>query len=164
MTHDLFLDNTKFDLISIICMTQFFSQISVSVLINDPQKKEVRASTRTYDLFFDNKKIWPNFIDMGHRAWHTFAKLTVCALINDLKKKFRKKLYVTIPQWSEVFRNMSHLWSGWNWAKCGLQLNDPIDWFKLCVNQPKNVTVCKLPHPIAETSSKLNHVLSRPPF
>ena len=74
---------------------------------------------------------------MGHRAWHTFAKLPVCALINDLKKKFRKKLYVTIPQWSEAFRNMSHLRSGWNRAKCGLQLNDPIGWSKLRLNQPK---------------------------
>ena len=74
---------------------------------------------------------------MGHRAWHTFAKLPVLALINDLKKKFWKKLYVTIPQWSEAFRNMSHLRSGWNRAKCGLQLNDPIDCFKLRLNQPK---------------------------
>ena len=74
---------------------------------------------------------------MGHRAWHTFAKLPVLALINDLKKKLRKKLYVTIPQWSEAFRNMSHLRSGWNRAKCGLQLNDPIDCFKLRLNQPK---------------------------
>ena len=50
-------------------MTQFFSQIPVSVLINDPKKKEVRASTRTYDLFFDNKKfdlillIWDTELD-----------------------------------------------------------------------------------------------------
>ena len=73
---------------------------------------------------------------MGHRAWHTFAKLPVCALINDLKKKFWKKLYVTIPQWFEAFRNMSHLPSGWNRAKCGLQLNDPIGWSKLRLNQP----------------------------
>ena len=77
---------------------------------------------------------------MRHRASNTFAKLPVLALINDLKKKFRKKLYVTIPQWSEAFRNMSHLRSGWNRAKCGLQLNDPIDWFKLRLNQPKNNT------------------------
>ena len=40
-----------------ICMIQFFSQLPVHVLINDPKKKEVRASTRAYDLFFDNKKI-----------------------------------------------------------------------------------------------------------
>ena len=84
---------------------------------------------------------------MGHRASNTFAKLTVCALINDLKKKFRKKLYVTIPQWSEVFQNMSHLRSGWNRAKCGLQLNDPIDWFKLCLNQP----TIKVAHNLSNT-------------
>ena len=114
-----------------ICMTQYFSRLPVCVLINDPKKKEIRASTRAYDLFFWQHKIWPNFIDMGHRASNTFAKLPVFALINDLKKKFRKKLYVTIPQWSEAFWNMSHLRSGWNRAKCGLQLNDPIDWFKL---------------------------------
>ena len=60
-----------------------------------------------------------------------------CVLINDPKKLFQKKLYVTIPQWSETFPSMSDLSSGHNSAKCGLQLNDPIDWFKLRLNQPK---------------------------
>ena len=50
---------------------------------------------------------------------------------------FQKKLYVTIPQWFEPFSNMSDLWPGQNRAKCGLQLNDPIDWLKLRLSQPK---------------------------
>ena len=58
-------------------------------------------------------------------------------LINDPKKLFRKKLYVTIPQWSETIPSMSNLSSDHNNAKCGLALNDPIDWFKLRLNQPK---------------------------
>ena len=119
-------------------MTQFFSQLPVRALINDPEKK-VWASTRAYDLFFDNKKFDLILWDMGDTGGNTFAKLPACALINDLKKKFRKKLYVTIPQWSEAFRNMSHLPSGWNRAKCGLQLNDPIGWSKLRLNQPKRL-------------------------
>ena len=45
-------------------------------------------------------------------------------------------MYVTIPQWSEPFWNMCDLWSGQKTAKCGL-LNDPIDWSKLRLNQPK---------------------------
>ena len=60
-------------------------------------------------------------------------------LINDPKKLFRKKLYVTIPQWFETFLSMSDLSSVRNSAKCGLQLNDPIDWFKLRLNQPKTI-------------------------
>ena len=62
-----------------------------------------------------------------------------CVLINDPKKMFWIKLYVTIPQWSETFPKMSGLSSDCNSAKCGLQLNDPIDWFKLRfrLNQPK---------------------------
>ena len=32
---------------------------------------------------------------------------------------------------------MSDLWSGWNREKCGLVLNDSIDWFKLHLNEPK---------------------------
>ena len=89
-------------------------------------------------------KIWPTFIFPRFAAPYTFAKLPVRALINDLKKKLRKKLYVTIPQWSEAFRNMSHLPSGWNRAKCGLQLNDPIGWSKLRLNQPKTNAVSYL--------------------
>ena len=57
-------------------------------------------------------------------------------LINDPKKLFRKKLYVTIPQWSETFPSRSDLSSDHNSAKCGLALNDPIDWFKLRLKQP----------------------------
>ena len=68
---------------------------------------------------------------------HTFAKLPVHVLINDPKKMFWKKLYVTIPEWFETFPNMSDLWPGRNRAKCGLQLNDPIDWLKLRLSQPK---------------------------
>ena len=45
-------------------------------------------------------------------------------------------MYVTIPQCSEPFRNMCDLWSGQKTAKSGLH-NDPIDWFKLHLNQPK---------------------------
>ena len=58
-------------------------------------------------------------------------------LINDPKKLFRKKLYVTIPQWSETIPSMFDLSSDHNSAKCGLALNDPIDWFKFRLNQPK---------------------------
>ena len=101
------------------------------------KKKNIRASTRTHDPFFDNPKIWPTFIYRGEVPAHTFAKLPVRALINDPKKLFQKKVYVTIPQWFETFANMSDLRSGRNRAKCGLVLNDPIDWFKLRLNQPK---------------------------
>ena len=69
--------------------------------------------------------------------WRMTNSASDCVLINDPKKLFRKKLYVTIPQWSETFPSMSDLSSGHNSTKCGLQLNDPIDWFKLCLNQPK---------------------------
>ena len=50
-------------------MTQFFPQLPVHVLINDPKKKQVHASTSTYDLFFDNTKfdlislIWDTELD-----------------------------------------------------------------------------------------------------
>ena len=101
-------------------------------------KKNLQASTRTHDPFSDNSKIWPTFIYRGEVPAHTFAKLPVRALINDPKKLFQKKVYVTIPQWFETFPNMSDLRSGRNRAKCGLVLNDPIDWFKLRLNQPTN--------------------------
>ena len=81
----------------------------------------------------------------------TFAKLPVCALINDPKKLFQKKVYVTIPQWFETFPNVSDLRSGRNRAKCGLVLNDPIDWFKLRLNQPKMYDVCQLAIFLANT-------------
>ena len=102
--------------------------------------KNLRASTRTHDPFSENPKIWPTFIYRGEVPAHTFAKLPVCALINDLQKIVPKKVYVTIPQWFETFPNMSDLRSGRNRAKCGLLLNDPIDWFKLRLNQPKSRT------------------------
>ena len=100
-------------------------------------KKKCRASTRAYDPFSDNLKIWPTFIYRGEVPSNTFAKLPVHALINDPQEMFWKKLYVTIPQWFETFPNMSNLWPGRNRAKCGLQLNDPIDWLKLRLSQPK---------------------------
>ena len=51
-------------------------------------KKNLRASTRTHDPFFDNPKIWPTFIYRGEVPAHTFAKLPVCVLINDPKKNW----------------------------------------------------------------------------
>ena len=77
-------------------MTQYFSQLPVRALIND-LKKKVQASTRAYDLFLDNTKFDLILLIWATQAGYTFAKLPVHALINDLKK-FRKKLYVTIPQ------------------------------------------------------------------
>ena len=131
-----FLTNHKFDLLSYFYIINFLN-LPLCALIHDLQKKNLQASTRTHDPFFDNSKIWPTFIYRGEVPAHTFAKLPVRALINDPKKLFPKKVYVTIPQWSETFPNVSDLWSGRNRAKCGLVLNDPIDWFKLRLNQPK---------------------------
>ena len=51
-------------------------------------KKNLRASTRTHDPFFDNPKIWPTFIYRGEVPAHTFAKLPVRILINDPKKNW----------------------------------------------------------------------------
>ena len=130
-----FLTNHKFDLLSYFYIINFLN-LPVRALIHDLQKQNLRASTRTHDPFFDNPEIWPTFIYRGEVPAHTFAKLPVRALINDPKKLFQKKVYVTIPQWSETFPNMSDLRSGLNRAKCGLALNDPIDWFKLRLNQP----------------------------
>ena len=132
-----FLRNQKFDLLSYFYIINFLN-LPLRALIHDLQKKNLRASTRTHDPFFDNSEIWPTFIYRGEVPAHTFAKLPVLALINDPKKLFQKKVYVTIPQWFETFPNVSHLRSGRNRAKCGLVLNDPIDWFKLRLNQPKN--------------------------
>ena len=55
-------------------------------------KKNLQASTRSHDLFFDNPKIWPTFIYRWEVAAHTFAKLPVHALITDLKKFDPKKV------------------------------------------------------------------------
>ena len=130
-----FLTNHKFDLLSYFYIINFLN-LPLRALIHDLQKKNLRASTRTHDPFFDNPEIWPTFIYRGEVPADTFAKLPVRALINDPKKLFQKKVYVTIPQWFETFPNVSDLRSGRNRAKCGLALNDPIDWFKLRLNQP----------------------------
>ena len=55
-------------------------------------KKNLWASTRSHDPFFDNPKIWPTFIYRGEMPAHTFAKLPVRALITDLKKFDPKKV------------------------------------------------------------------------
>ena len=49
-------------------------------------KKNLQASTRSHDPFFDNSEIWPTFIYRGEVPADTFAKLPVHALINDPKK------------------------------------------------------------------------------
>ena len=133
---------------------QFF-KLSCACSNSWPTKKNLRASTRTHDPFSDNSKIWPTFIYRGEVPVHTFAKLPVHALINDPKKLFQKKVYVTIPQWFETFPNMSDLRSGRNRAKCGLVLNDPIDWFKLRLNQPKNLRASTRTHDPFSDNSKI---------
>ena len=52
------------------------------------KKKNLQASTRTHDPFFDNSEIWPTFIYRGEVPPDTFAKLPVHALINDPKKNW----------------------------------------------------------------------------
>ena len=51
-------------------------------------KKNLQASTRSHDPFFDNSEIWPTLIYRGEVPPDTFAKLPVCALINDPKKNW----------------------------------------------------------------------------
>ena len=51
-------------------------------------KKNLRASTRTHDPFFDEPQIWPTFIYRGEVPVDTFAKLPVRVLINDPKKNW----------------------------------------------------------------------------
>ena len=51
-------------------------------------KKNLRASTRSHDPFFDNSEIWPTFIYRGEVPADTFAKLPVHILINDPKKNW----------------------------------------------------------------------------
>ena len=99
-----FLTNHKFDLLSYFYIINFLN-LPLRALIHDLQflKKNIRASTRTHDPFFDNSKIWPTFIYRGEVPADTFAKLPVHALINDPKKLFQKKVYVTIPQWFETY-------------------------------------------------------------
>ena len=55
-------------------------------------KKNLWASTRSHDPFFDNPEIWPTFLYRGEVPAHTFAKLPVHALIKDLKKFDPKKV------------------------------------------------------------------------
>ena len=51
-----FLTNPKFDLHSYIYIINFLN-LPLRALIHDLQKKNIRASTRTHDPFFDNPKI-----------------------------------------------------------------------------------------------------------
>ena len=81
-----FLTNQKFDLLSYIYIINFLN-LPVHALIHDLQKKNLRASTRTHDPFFDNE-IWPTFIYRGEVPPDTFAKLPVRILINDPKKNW----------------------------------------------------------------------------
>ena len=113
-----FLMNHKFDLLSYFYIINFLN-LPLRALIHDLQKKNLWASTRTHDPFFDNSKIWPTFIYRGEVPAHTFARLPVCTLINDPKKLFQKKVYVTIPQWFETFPNMSDLRFGQNRQNVG---------------------------------------------
>ena len=80
-----FLTNQKFDLLSYIYIINFLN-LPVCGSNSWPTKKNLWASTRTHDPFFDNPEIWPTFIYRGEVPPDTFAKLPVCALINDPKK------------------------------------------------------------------------------
>ena len=80
-------------------------------------------------LFWQHK-IWPNFICTGDMSSYTFAKLPVHALINELKKVPKKVLHYHSPM---IWGILKHV----DLTEIGLQLNDPIDWFKLRLNQPK---------------------------
>ena len=98
-----FLTTTKFDLLSYIYIINFLN-LPVCALIHDLQKRNLRASTRTHDPFFDNPEIWPSFIYRGEVPPDTFAKLPVRALINDPKKNwYRNQLqpmlhFLTTPK------------------------------------------------------------------
>ena len=82
-----FLTNHKFDLLSYFYIINFLN-LPLRALIHDLQKKNLRASTRTHDPFFDNSEIWPTFIYRGEVPPDTFAKLPVRILINDPKKNW----------------------------------------------------------------------------
>ena len=82
-----FLTNQKFDLLSYFYIINFLN-LPLRALIHDLQKKNIRASTRTHDPFFDNSEIWPTFIYRGEVPADTFAKLPVRVLINDPKKTY----------------------------------------------------------------------------
>ena len=98
-----FLTTPKFDLLSYFYIINFL-KLPVHALIHDLQKKNLWASTRTHDPFFDNPKIWPTFIYRGEVPAHTFAKLPVRALINDPQKNwYRNQLqpmlhFLTTPK------------------------------------------------------------------
>ena len=88
-----FLTNHKFDLLSYFYIINFLN-LPLRALIYDLQKKNLRASTRTHDPFFDNSKIWPTFIYRGEVPADTFAKVPVRVLINDPKKNwYRHQLH-----------------------------------------------------------------------
>ena len=83
----IFWRTTKFDLLSYFYIINFLN-LPLRALIDDLQKKNLRASTRTHDPFFDNSEIWPTFIYRGEVPADTFAKLPVCILINDPQKNW----------------------------------------------------------------------------
>ena len=98
-----FLTNHKFDLLSYFYIINFLN-LPVHALIHDLQKKNLRASTMTHDPFFDKTEIWPTFIYRGEVPAHTFAKLPVCALINDPKKLFQKRCMLPFPNYLKHFQ------------------------------------------------------------
>ena len=63
-------------------------------------KKNLRASTRSHDPFFDNSEIWPTFIYRGEVPPDTFAKLPVRVLINDPQKNWYR----------HQLQPMAHFW------------------------------------------------------
>ena len=91
-----FLTNHKFDLLSYFYIINFLN-LPLRALIHDLQKKNLRASTRTHDPFFNNSEIWPTFIYRGEVPAHTFAKLPVRVLINDPKNCSKKKCMLPFP-------------------------------------------------------------------
>ena len=95
-----FLTNHKFDLLSYFYIINFLNP-PLRALIHDLQKKNLRASTRTHDPFFDNSEIWPTFIYRGEVPAHTFAKLPVCVLINDPKKMIQTSTTTHAPFFDE---------------------------------------------------------------
>ena len=86
-THDPFFYEPQIWPTFIYLYHQFFKSPCVCSNSWSPKKK-LRASTRTHDPFSGNSKIWPTFIYRGEVPAHTFAKLPVCALINDPQKNW----------------------------------------------------------------------------
>ena len=140
-----FLTNHKFDLLSYISIINFLN-LPVRALIHDLQKKNLWASTRTHDPFFDNPKIWPTFIYRGEVPAHTFAKLPVRALINDPKKLFQ--IYVRRVRFSQWFETpFSNDVRPSTRAEIGQNVGDYwtilSDWIQFSVKSAKNVFVTK---------------------